>query len=190
MSRDIDSSTATAMESSFKYIFMVDLQLDSGDISFCSATFPIDYDNKTFLAAGNLGRVGEISESTDLNPASCKVDISGVNQTFVATIVAENYVNRRGIIYLAVFDEEDQIIGQPFTYFDGLIESLAVSIGDRRVVSISLVDRLVLWSRVKVERYSHETHTAIYPDDDGFEFVEAIQNKEIIWPTEQYLRGL
>lgn len=189
--RDIDNPNAVALDGeTIRYIFLVDLQLDNSPIAFNSAPRSIAWNSKTFVGAGNLGSVGNISESTDLDPASCSVTLSGVNETLLSALLSENYVNRPGIIHAVMINANDQFIGAPFEWFSGVIDDLRITKGNRSRIDVRLIDELALWTRPKVMRYTHQAQQAKHPGDKGFEFVESIATREIIWPTAAYLRAL
>ena len=191
MSRQIDAAALAELDSrNIRWIHLVDLQLDGGSITYNSSLEAYAYDSKTFLGAGNLGSVGAIEEGSELDPRECSLTLSAVNQSLLATILSENYVNRRAIIYVAILDEANQVIGNPFIYFDGLISGLSITYGKSATILVSLKDRLALWNKAKVQRYTHQEQVAKYPGDMGFEFVNQIADKEIVWPTAEYLRKI
>lgn len=184
MSRTLHADVITALaQPTVRYMYMVDLQLDSDHLAFNSTLATHTYGAVDFIGAGNLGSVGEISESPGLDPGGCDVTLSGINTALLAVILGEEYLNRRGIIYIALLDDDNQIIGDPFIYFDGLIDSLSVNYSTTAAVTVSLKDRLVTWNREKVELWTHEEQQAQHPGDKGLEFVNAIAEREIIWPA-------
>ncbi len=187
MSRTIHADTLAALsDPTVRFMYMVEIQMDSGTIAFNGALKNYVVDSKTFVGLGNLGRVGAVQESTQLDPASISISLSGVNQTLVAAILGENYLNRRGLVYIAILDESDNIIGDPILHFDGLIASLDITYGRTSSISLTLNDRLVLWNRPKVRRYTKQDQQVSYPSDKGFDFVESIANKEVIWPAAKW----
>lgn len=187
MSRTIHADTLAALsDPTVKFMYMVELRFDSGTLAFNGSLRSHTYNSTTFIGLGNLGSVGKVQESTQLNPASIGIRLSGVNQTLLAAILAENYLNRRGLVYVAVLDADDEIIGDPILHFDGLLSSLDVSYGKTSSISVTLNDRLALWNRPKVRRYTKHDQAAAYPSDKGFDFVESIANKEIVWPAAKW----
>lgn len=191
MSRTINASTLTALNAdNLRYIYMVDIQLDGGDLSFNTSLANFTYDSKVFVGRGNLGQVSSIKESSNLDPDKCLITLSGIDTVLLAALLAENYVNRPAYVYIALLDESNQIIGEPFMHFPGVVGALAVSYGSEAVINIELNDSLVLWARAKIKRYTNQQQQSKYPGDKGLEFVEQITDKEIIWPTAEYLRKL
>jgi hypothetical protein len=191
MSRTINASTLAALNAdNLRYIYLVDIQLDGGDLSFNTSLTNYTYNSKSFIGTGNLGQVGSIKESSNLDPDRCQITLSGIDTVLLAAILAENYVNRPAFVYIALLDDSNQIIGEPFVHFPGVVGALAVSYGSTAVINIELNDSLVLWARPKIKRYTNQQQQSKHPGDKGLEFVEQIADKDVIWPTAEYLRIL
>lgn len=189
MGRIIDPAALAELSAkNLRYMYMVDFQFDSGSIAFNTSLDQYTFDSKVFIGAGNLGQIGDVEETSNLDPANCTVTLSGVNQVILAALLAENYVNRRGIVYIALLDTSNAIVGAPFIYFDGLVSSLSITYGKIAQINITLKDRLSLWARPKIRRYTNQEQIKDFPTDKGFEFVESIADKEVIWPTAEFLR--
>lgn len=184
MSRDIHASVITELSATaVKFIQMVDLQFDSGSLAFNSSLRSYSYDTKTFLGAGNLGSVSPVQEGVGLSPASCNITLSAVNTALLNAILAEEYLNRRALIYVAFLDANDAIIATPFILFDGLMDSVGISYGQSATITIGCKNRLATWDRDKVRLLTDQQQKMAYPADKGFEFVNTIASQEIIWPA-------
>ncbi len=179
---------AALSASNVGYMFMVDLHLDSDHLAFNSTLATRTHNSVTYVGAGNLGSVGEVTEGSDLNPGGCEISLSGINTALMSVILGEEYLNRPGKVYAALLDESNQIIGDPFIYFDGLIDSLSVTYSKTATITVSLKDRLVAWNRAKVKLWTHEEQQAQYPGDLGLEFVNAIADRDITWPAKKWFK--
>jgi hypothetical protein len=181
--RDIEAlALAELSEDNLRYIYLVDLQFDSGSLAFNSTLSVYTWNSTTFLGAGNLGSVSNLSESSTLDPSSCSVSLSGINDALLSAILAEEYLNRPAIIYIAMLDSVNQIIGTPFILFDALMDGIAVEYGKKSTITVSCKDRLSAWDRRKVRLWTDAEQKAKYPLDKGFEHLNFIADKEIIWP--------
>jgi len=184
MSRDIHATVVTELsEPAVKYIVMVDLQFDDGSLCFNSSLRSYSYDSKTFLGAGNLGSVSPIREGAQLSPATCDITLSGVNTAALSTILGQEFISRRVLVYIAFLDVDDEIIETPFIFFDGLMNSVSVVYGRTAVISIGCRDRLSAWDRDKQRLLTDAEQKSRHPTDKGLEFVNPIADREIIWPA-------
>lgn len=184
MSRELHSSVRLELSAAhIKYMFMVDLQLDSGSIAFNGSLSNYDYDEKIFVGAGNLGSVSSVTEDNNLDPSSCSITLSAVNQALLSAFLDEEILNRKAIVYVALLDESNQIIGEPFVYFDGLMEPPKITYGNSATILIDIKDRLAIWNRDKTQHLTNEEQIKQHPSDKGLEFVNAIASKEIVWPA-------
>ena len=81
--------------------------------------------------------------------------------------------------------ESDTIITNPIKLFAGRMDIMQIiEQGDTATISISLENRLVDLLKPRILRYTHEDQQTLFPGDLGFEFVTALQDKEVVWgPT-------
>lgn len=187
MSRSLSSSVLAELSASnVRWMFMVDLQLDSGSLAFNGSLTNYVHFGKTFYAAGHLGSVGQVTEGTSLDPSSCPITITGIDASVLTKVLNEDILNRRGIVYIAILDEQNQIIGDPFIYFDGIMQTPSVSYGSTSSISINLVDRLAVWNRKKTQLLTNEEQLKHHPTDKGFEYVNGIAKQEIVWPAARW----
>jgi hypothetical protein len=191
MSRSVDSLMISDLsERTFRYAFLVNLALDMGNLAFTSLTRSVAYNSINYIGAGNLGSVGAIQESTTADPRSCDISLSGVNSTTLSALITENYMNRPVTIHVVTLNEDESFRSWPMIYFIGNIASLNITHGKRASITVNATDRLALWNRSRLRRYTNQEQMIEHPTDKGFEFVESLEDAEIVWPTEAYLRKL
>lgn len=184
--RGLDAATITAIESgNVRWAYLVDVEFDTDPLYFSSLYGDIDYDSKTYIGAGNLGQISNTSENSDLEPSNVKISISGVNPAVLPTVFAQEYINRAASIRLIMLSDNDAVIGE-IPYYNGIISSLHLEYGATSSIHIELADQLSVWNRKKVRRYTDQDQKTRHPSDEAFEFVEQIQDMEIIWPTKEF----
>lgn len=184
--RQIDSVVISALEQgNIRWAYLVDVEFDVNPLRFSSLYSDLDYDGKTYIGAGNLGTISATQENSALEPSSVNLTISGVNPAVLPTVFDQEYINRPASIRLLVLDDNGGVVGV-LPYYGGLISDLSLNFSSTSSIQISLADQLSVWSREKVSRYTDQDQKTRYPNDRGFEFVEQIQDLEIVWPTKEF----
>lgn len=184
--RGLDAATITAIESgNVRWCYLVDIEFDTDPLYFSSLYQDLDYDSKTYIGAGNLGTISNTSENASLEPSNVKISLSGVNPAVLPTVFSQEYINRPASIRLLTFNDSDAVIGE-IPYYNGIISSLNLDYGKTASIQIELADQLSIWNRKKVRRYTDQDQKARYPSDRGFEFVEQIQDLQVVWPTKEF----
>lgn len=187
MSRIIHPDTLVALgQGHIRWLIFARMEFESGTLAFNSSLNEISFDGFVYEGAGSLGSVSSTSESGDLDPNEYKISLSGVQDFIIQTAATEKYMNKYAVVHAAVLDEQYEIIGEPFIWFEGLTDSVNVEYGKFNKVTINVKDRLADWSRARVERYSNEEQKREHPDDNGFEYVTEVASKEVTWPDKRW----
>lgn len=183
MSRGLSSSFITALnQPNVRFLFLCRLEFDGGTIAFNSTLREITYNTVTYTGLGTLGNVSPIEENLSMDPSEFEVSLSAVNDSLVSAILAEEFLNRKAVCLIGVMDENDQIIDTT-SYFNGKMDSVRGSIGDRSHITVTVRDEISDWNRPRIERYTDRDQQRKYPGDLGFEYVPQVANKKVIWPA-------
>ncbi|MDG5498975.1 hypothetical protein [Marinobacter sp. BGYM27] len=188
--RYIHPDVITALESRlFTPIFFVEIMFDE-PLRFTSAYSSMTIGGKEYFGAGNLGSVSKVSEGVDLNPQEFKIVVAGVNEASLAAVITQNYLNREASCFVALIDEQGEIIGGPddgpMHSFSGNVDEIPCEIGKRGKITIVVRDELADWARPKVERYTNADQQARYPGDIALEYMSQVADRETIWPASSY----
>lgn len=166
--------------------------------------------DKEYLGAGNLISIAQIEEGTALQDYTIQVSLSGipVDDELVPAIKNAKYKNGRLIIYLAILDEEHNVIYDqdeqkgPVVLFAGRMDTMKVSLGKEATISVTAASRLSDWERTRGGRYNSATQNRYYDfnllsvehpwyqatQDKGFDYVESLKNKEVWWGARPTIR--
>jgi hypothetical protein len=126
MTRAIDSATIAALQSdSFNMANLIQLDF-STVVRITDWNRNISALSSTFLSSPHLTDIGQSAESSDPRINSLLITLSGVEQTFVALFLSNNYIDVRARIWKAVLGSDDSIVGDPFLIFDGRITGYAI----------------------------------------------------------------
>jgi len=135
----------------------------------------------TYLGVGGISTLSVMEESIDLKSSKLIAELNGLDSTYIALVLAEQYFGSDASYGLVTLDSNYKIIGEPVLLFKGLISVLTADIEEKAKVSIEIESILADWERPRVKRYNDATQYEIDPTDDGFKNVAAIVNKEITW---------
>lgn len=190
MSRISNAATRDALSApGFRYVYFISLFLDNGTIRLNTSSRPRTFRGDEYSGASLVGEIGAIEEGSSLDPTSLTIVLNGLDPSLVPALLAGEYVNREASVYFALLDDQDEIIDPEsggFIYFDGFISNLGMNLGKSSALNVSLRDHAEIWSRSKISRYTNEEQQIRHPGDQGFEYVEQIADKEIIWPASGY----
>ena len=156
-----------------------------------------------YLGAGNLINISQIEEGTALQDYSIQVALSGIpiDSELIPAIKNAKYKNGRMIIYLAVLDDQHNVIYDteaqegPVILFAGRMDTMSVALGKEASISITAASRLSDWERPRGGRFNSSAQNRYYDfnllppahpwyqstRDHGFDYVESLKNKEVWW---------
>lgn len=169
-----------------KWMYLCRLHFDSGVLAFTSLARNYVYDGVTYQGFGTLGSVSQLSENSNLDPATYKIQLAGINTATLQAVLNEPYLGRKAICYLGALDENDKLICDPAIYFEGSMDQPTCEHSATGYIEVVIKDESADWARPVIERYTDQDQQARYPGDKGFEFVTSIPGKEIVWPASSF----
>lgn len=173
---------AVATASVVRPVAFVEFDFDSGDLYLWSGIGNVTYGGKTYVGAGQLMSINSIKESSSLKAYGAEVSLTGIPDSLVDKAKDEDYQGRSITIKLGAFDENYDIISSPVTIFSGFMDVMKVAeTGTTSTISITCENRLIIFERVREWRFTDADQKISHPTDKGFEYVNAIQDKEITW---------
>lgn len=163
---------------------LVDVELDSGNIRLTDINRDVVYNTQTYQSAGQLLSIDGIEETINIETNEVSLTLSGIDQAFVSTFLAEEYIDRRIVIYKAFLNAVDEsLIDDPILMFEGRINGATMSEdpdAGTHEISVSVTNQWVVFERVSNRRTNDAEHQSIYPGDMGFQFTSEL-TKEVLW---------
>lgn len=101
------------------------VQLDAGDggtVYLTNYSRAVSWGGNSYVAGGHLLGFQGLAESADLRVRDVQVTLSGVDQSWISTILAKQYFKRPLLIYQALFDSGDAVIVDPVLIHSGFME--------------------------------------------------------------------
>lgn len=180
--REIDSDNRTAVAgSNVAPAYLVHLESRTQDLYITSLPRDINFDGNTFLGVGTFGRVGDITEGSEVQSYTLTLELSGIPTALVSEAMDADMQGKTCKVWLAAVDPEINVIGEPTLMFRGKTDTMDISIGKTATITLQAESRLVDWERARTELYTDATQKKKWPDDKGLEFVEETSQAEIIW---------
>ena len=188
--RDITAATKTESlkASGAKYIVLVKMEFDAGDERLWNGRGQISFDDgsgggsEIYTGNGFLGQISPIEESQEQRAFGVSITLSGLplSKDYLQIAEAEDIINRSVKIWLSFLDDDYVIVNNPMLAFQGLMDTMAISIDKTMTVTLNAENRLSDWARARIRRFTTNSQQKRFPDDDGFEFVIDAVDREIV----------
>ncbi len=167
------------------WLFSLQLDVaDGGPVYATDCHRPIVFGGNTYLANGYLLGFSGISESAELRVKSCSVALSGVDQSWIFTVLTVNYIDRQLLIYKGyVTADADVLVVDPIAVFDGRVDGLQVKEDPETgkcVVTIAAADAWCDFTRKSGRHMVDAEQNIFFPSDTGLSRVSQI-NVPIKW---------
>ena len=109
-------------------------------------------------------------------------DIGLEGKMLMAAMSAGAVAAMTGSVWLGLLAENGSIIADPVQAFSGRLDVPEIKDdADTCTITISYESRLIDLTVARTWRYTHESQQVLFPGDLGFEYVTAIQDREITW---------
>ena len=180
MSRDLSTITLDNIEGGVVYpFFAVELLFDGANtIRMWTGQGTLVLDNGTeWVGLGNLLDISAIEETAEMAVKGATITLSGVPSDLLSLALSEPYQGRVCNIYFGVVGElaANQL-------FSGYMDQMNISDGgETSTIELMVENRLIDLERARVARFTSGYQKSLYPDDLGLDFIEDLQDKDIVW---------
>lgn len=184
---------------------LVEAFFDTGTLRLWTGYGTIEWEGETFYGAGNLIGFSPIEETQDLQAKGVTVTLNGIPSSIIAIALGERSRGRRFRLYIASYTSrryvateddpgivrtedgggvllEGQLIDSPYRIFSGLMDVIEFSDnGQEAFARLNVENALIIGQRSKIRRYTAEEQKKLYPNDKGLDFINQLQDKELVW---------
>lgn len=116
MSRSLNSPVDNERS---EYVYLFDIEYSGGTIYLNTGSTDIDYGGNTYVAASGTLIHDSIEETSDRKAQQVRLQLWGVDQSIISTILSENFRGRSVVIRLLHIDPDTGVIGTPDELFIG-----------------------------------------------------------------------
>lgn len=171
----------------------------------------LTYQGNTYTGTGSLLNITQVEETAELAVRGASITLSGVPSEVLSLALSTPYQGRICNVYFGMlFDEnlateyaangfEPELVldftaelyrttGPDITdstfsqIFSGYMDQMNIEEGpETSTVELKVENKLIDLERARVRRYSSAYQKSVYPGDKGLDFVEDLQDKEIVW---------
>ncbi len=181
--RDLSAAFIEQLEAEVKSVaIFFEAEFASETINYWTGFGSIDWDSKTWIGIGNIIKVSQISETSDIRADGLVFTISGISEESRSIILSEVRQGKPGTMYIGFIDDDGTVIVDPAVAFEGRLDVPKMTdSGATIAISFFYETRLRDLERVRELRYTNESQQQIHPGDIGFEYVPSLQDWNGVW---------
>lgn len=192
--------------SSVSPVLLAELYFDSGTLRLWTGYGNLVWGDNTYTGIGTLIGISAVQETQDIQARGIVVTLNGIPSTIISLALSERSRGRYFKLYLASVDSsryvatesspgrvmledgsgyvllENQLLDTPYRFFSGLMDVMEFTdSGETADMRLSVENILITGQRAKISRYTAEDQRKRFPNDKGLEFINQLQDKEIVW---------
>jgi hypothetical protein len=201
--RDISTAVQGNLEDDVVYpFFAVELLFDNSPLRLWTGLGTLVYDNNSWAGTGNLLDVSSIEETSEIAVRGATLTLSGVPTEVISLALQEPYQGRVSNVYFGMFSK-GELQKEDDTYilledggkirlelqetglteiFSGYMDEMNIDEGpETSTIELKVENKLIDLERARVRRFTSGYQKSVYPGDKGLDFVESLQDKEVVW---------
>ena len=93
----------------------------------------------------------------------------------------EHYQGRDLTIWQGLLDAGHQVIADPYSPWAGRMDVMSIELGEAATITLTGAHRLADMDRPRGGRCNDADQQSRYPGDKFFEFLESMQNAQLVW---------
>ena len=187
--RGISQSTLDSLDDDTLYpFFAVEMLFDGAQtLRLWTGYGTLVYQGQAWYGTGSMLQIDSVEETTEIAAKGASVTLSGIPQEVLSLALSEPYQGRKANIYFGNFSKGLKISLESGStnlsqIFSGYMDQMNIEESpDICTVQLTLENKLVDLERARVTRFTSAYQKSLYPGDLGLDFVEDLQDKDIVW---------
>lgn len=168
--------------SNLRPALLIKAEFDSGDLNLWTGYDEIVYAGDTYTGGANVLSIDTVKETQKLQANGMTFGLNGVDTSIISIALTEEYQWRPISMWLAVLDEDYQLIADPKKIFAGRMDVMEISDeGNVATVAVNAESNLIDLKDSRERRYTFEDQINEYAGDLGLEFMPTNSDVEITW---------
>ena len=165
-------------------VWLVDVYFDSSTDRMTGAFKNITVGGNTYYAFGHFLNFSGLSETEGMNIPNVTMQLSGVDQAWIAVALATPYLDRRMVISKTFIDASGAVTIAPVVIFDGRMDGMAIADnpGSTSTVSITATNQFADFNFAPGRHTNMAEQNVFFPDDLFFEYSSSVA-LDITWGT-------
>ena len=178
--RDLTTDIINSLDDEvLKPFFAVELLFDGNNtLRLWTGYGELDFQGNLWYGAGELLNIESVEESTEISAKGATVSLSGIPTEVISLALNEPYQGRKAKIYFGTFNHSVSLT----EIFSGYMDQMNIEESpDTCNIILTVENKLVDLERPRVARYTSAYQRSLYAGDRGFDFVEDLQDKKLVW---------
>ena len=180
----IDTALLSKLDDAHAFVFFaVKAEFDTSTIAVHTQTGELSFGGTTYEGAGTLLGITGTEDSSDLKSDGITVSLSGMTPEVLTYALTENYQNRPITVFQGFLDAAGSKVTGTLTLFKGRMQNITLSDdpdGNSAVI-VQAENRLIDLRRPSNLRYTKESQEFVASGDTGFNRIQSLQEKKIVW---------
>ena len=183
MPRDISSPMLASLTTNIiRPGFLARIQFRTATEYIWTGVGNLSYAGNVYRGVGSLGKVGSISEATDVRAIGTTVTLSAIDPALLSECLNDIQLGAPAAVYFALFDAALNILGVPYPLFIGTVDQPVIQIGiNEMAISLKLENKLANLQRANMRRYTAADQRIYFPNDTAFNWVELLNDLALKW---------
>lgn len=162
--------------------FFVELELSSSTVRYWTGSHDITWNSQTWSGNGYLSGIGQVTNTRRIEGDGLQIEIAGELSALISLAMSSVEQNKDATIYFALLDSSENIIADPVEYFKGVFDFATIEDDpDEAIITLNFANLLIEDDEENELRYNHQTQQALFSGDDGFEYIEALEDFRGYW---------
>ena len=185
MARGLTSAVKTELATGvIKPVELIELEF-STSVYLTNASFDIvssvSGTSRTYLSNGHLRGITGVNETNKPTQNSLSINLSGVDQTYIALALAGNIINKEVYIYRGFLNSSLAVIADPFLLFFGTINEYKINDSTSSAnIILTITSHWGNFSKTSGRTTTDNSEKRFFSDDKGMEF-SALTVQDIKW---------
>jgi len=185
MARSIGSNFSTQISSnSVRPFYAVKLNY-STPLRLWTGQGELTIDSEIYTGSPNLMAVSNVNETGETKASGINLTFSGIPTSLISSSLTETQQGITTEVYFGVLETSSNaqaIVDNPYQIFAGLVDVVSIAeSGDTSTIQYNIENKLIALERPLDFRYTDQDQKFFFPNDKGLEFVDDLQDKEIVW---------
>ncbi len=179
--RDLTTALLNALDDEIiQPFFAIQFDFDSGPVRVWTGVGTATIDGNSYTGTGTLLSISAVEETAEMAVRGATLTMTGIPSELLSLALQEPYQGRVCTIYFGV------VSGTTYSgltqLFTGYMDEMNIDEGSAfATIEMKVENKLIDLERARVRRFSSGYQKSVYPNDKGLDFVEDLQDKEIVW---------
>lgn len=179
--REFPSALESALsDDTVKLALLVYVDWPGGAGRFWSGVGTLSYDGEDWAGAGELGSIDKVADSITKQDIGVELTLNYLDDDVRNEIVTNDPVGSEASIYLALLDDDVQVVAAR-DVFPGFVDEVEIlDAGNSGQIKVRIASELARYAQPRYYQLTDAHQQDLFPGDRGLEFASKM-NEPIFW---------